>query len=151
MNAAKRARRLDLVAGLARHKRLTAEKALADSQREVQRRRDTLAQLCSFRDEYDSPARRDRAGTISVTVLQEYDEFRDKLALAIAQQRKELIEAEQAAAGLRTALAAATQRAETLDMAVDRYRRLADRHQADSEQRLLDEIATLSASRGVPR
>jgi flagellar export protein FliJ len=147
MNAARRARRLDIVADLARHRRLAAERALADAKRDLAARRETYEQLCGFRGEYDSPARRGRAGALSPGALQDYDRFRARLDIAVTEQARQLQEAEGAARALEQALADAAQRSESLEAAVDHYQRVASRESLRREQQLIDEIATLNATR----
>lgn len=142
-----RRHRLDPVAALARHRQHLAEKSFGQAQAALQARRQTLAQLQLFRDDYDRTDRTTLATGMSAAALQDYQQFLQRLDQAIAQQQTEIAQAEAAMAGLREALRSATTRAESLDLAIAHQRERIERLQRNGEQKLLDELAARAGRR----
>lgn len=142
--------RLAPVADLAKHQQLQAEKALAEAQRQVQSRTQLLTQLRTFRDGYDQGPMRAQVGSRSMAALRDFECFLDRLDQAIEQHRTELAQSRTAANELRRALRAATTRADSLQLVMDRAEDLARRRDESREQQLLDELACLGAARRSP-
>ncbi|MEO0971919.1 MAG: flagellar export protein FliJ [Pseudomonadota bacterium] len=136
--------RLAPIADLASHRQRLAEKALADAQRQVAGRREMLAQLSRFRDDYDTAQQRAEVGARSVAALRDFEHFLARLDQAVHQQRRELTEAQAVSTQLRTALRDATARAEGLKLVLERAADLERRRDDAREQRLLDELASFA-------
>ncbi|MEO0421407.1 MAG: flagellar export protein FliJ [Pseudomonadota bacterium] len=144
---ARSTQRLAPVADLAKHQQLQAEKALAKAQREVQSRTQMLTQLRTFRDGYDQGPIRAQVGARSMAALRDFECFLERLDQAIEQQRTELAQTRSAANELRQALRAATTRADSLQLVMDRAQDLIRRRDETREQQLLDELACMAAAR----
>ncbi|WP_303289157.1 flagellar export protein FliJ [Marinobacter sp. SS5-14b] len=136
-----RSRRLEAVLTLEERKEQAALELMGEARKQVDAHKEQVENLERYQQEYRNQIRASQQGVVPVARLQAWQAFIAQLDQVIAQQQRQLLQAEQLFEARRREWQQAWERKRGMEKYIESCRQQEQREQDSKEQKLADEAA----------